>query len=95
MNKLDQFNALMCYIEDNPEVIAPHGEEGEQVLSQIEEACLNQNVAALEQGIDSFLTLLMGERAMRGFSPVGSEKAIEQFNSIQKLTRSVLDKMEK
>jgi hypothetical protein len=94
MNKLDQFNALICYIEENPEVIAPHGEEGTQVLSQVEEACLNEDVAALAEGIDSFLTLLMGEQTMRGFAPVGSEKAIEQFNSIQKATRSVLDKME-
>jgi hypothetical protein len=94
MNKLDQFNALMCYIEDHPEIIAPHGEEGRQVLSQIEEACVNQDVGGLTNGIDIFLTLLMGERTMRGFTPVGSEKAVEQFNSIQKVTRSVLDKME-
>jgi len=94
MNKLDQFNALMSYVEDNPQVIAPHGEDGEQLLNQIEEACLNQDVEALEKGIDSFLTLLMGEAKMRAFAPVDSQKAIERFNSIQKVTRSVLEKME-
>jgi hypothetical protein len=95
MNKFEQFNALMCYIENNPEVIARYGDEGRQVLEQVEEACLNQDGEALDKGVDDFLTLLMGEQTMRGFTPVGSQKTIEQFNSIQKATRTVLDKMEK
>lgn len=95
MDKLEQFNALMCYIEDNQQLIAQHGEEGRRILGHIEEACLNQDAAALDKGIDNFLNLLMGDQTMRGFAPVGSQKAIEQFNSIQKATRSVLDKMEK
>lgn len=95
MDKLEQFNALMCYVEDNPQVIAQYGEDGKRVLAQIETACLNQDAQALDKGIDRFLDLLMGDQTMRGFAPVGSQKAIEQFNSIQKVTRSVLDKMEK
>jgi len=95
MNKLEQFNALMCYIESNPEVIDRYGEEGRQVLEQVEQACLNQDGEALDKGVDDFLTLLMGKQTMRGFTPSGSEKTIEQFNSLQKATRTVLDKMEK
>ena len=95
MNKLEQFNALMCYIESNPEVIAGYGEEGKEILEQVEVACLNQDGEGLNKGIDDFLTLLMGEQTMRGFTPVGSQKTIEQFNSIQKATRTVLDKMDK
>jgi len=94
MNKLNQFRALVCHVRDNPQVIAPHGEEGKRILSQMEEACLNEDVSALTEGIDSFLALLMGERTMEGLSPVDSQEAIEQFNSIQKVTRAVLDKLE-
>ena len=95
MDKLEQFNALVCYIEDHPGLMTRHSKQGTLVLSQIEQACLDRDANALATGIDEFLTLLMGEQLMRGFAPVRSEKAIEQFNSIQKATRAVLDKMEK
>ncbi len=94
MNKLDQFNALISYAQDNPQVITPHGERGKQILSQIEEACLNEDTELLSKGIDSFLTMLMGEQTMRGFSPVASENITGEFNRIQKVTRAVLDSME-
>ncbi len=94
MNRLDQFKALISYVRDNPQVIAPHGEDGKQILNRIEEACLNQDVEALEMGIDSFLTLLMGERTMRGFAHIPSDEVAERFNSIQKVTRSALEKLE-
>lgn len=95
MDKLEQFSALVCYVEDHPELMAHYSEEGKRILTQTEQACLDRDAEALATGIDDFLTLLMGQQLMRGFAPVRSEKAIEQFNSIQKPTRAVLDKMEK
>jgi phage portal protein BeeE len=94
LNKLEQFNALMRYVEDNPQAISRQREEGRQILGQIERACQIKDAEALDKGIDCFLKLFMGDQTMRGFTPVGSQKAIEQFNSIQKATRAVLDKME-
>lgn len=94
MSRLDQFNALMSYIEENPQILAEHGEKGTQILRQIEEACLVQDAEALSDGIDEFISLFMGDQILRGLAPASSQKPIEQFNSIRKATRSVLDKME-
>lgn len=95
MSRLDQFNALMSYIEENPQILAEHGERGTQILRRVEEACLVQDAEALSDGIDEFTSLLMADQILRGFAPARSQKAIEHFNSIRKATRSVLDKMEK
>ena len=51
MSRLDQFNALMSYIEENPQILAEHGERGTQSLRRIEEACLAQDAEALSDGI--------------------------------------------
>ncbi len=60
MSRLDQFNALMSYIEENPQILAEHGERGTQILRRIEEACLVQDAEALSDGIDEFISLLTG-----------------------------------
>jgi hypothetical protein len=65
------------------------------MLEQIEQACLLQDAEALSESIDGFLDLLTGSDTMRGFTPVGSQKSVEQFNSVRKATRSVLDKIQK
>jgi hypothetical protein len=95
MDRLEQFTALMSYIEDNPTVLAQHRDESKALLEQVEKSCLTQNAQDLSSAIDAFLALLLGDRAMRGFAPTGSQKAVEQFNSVHKATRSVLDKMQK
>jgi hypothetical protein len=95
MDKTEQFTALMRYIEEKPEVLAQHSGEGKALLEDIEEACLTRNAQDLGKSIDAFLSLLMGDQTMRGFTPTASEKAVEQFNSVHKATRSVLDKMQK
>jgi hypothetical protein len=95
MDKIERFTALMRYIEENPEALAQHSEEGQALLEQIEQACQTRDAQGLNEGIDGFLSLLMGDQAMRGFAPIGSQKAVEQFNSVRKATRSVLDKMQK
>jgi hypothetical protein len=95
MDKLERFTALMRYIEENPEVLAQHGEEGKALLEQIEQACQTRDAQNLREGIDGFLSLLTGDQTMRGFAPTGSQQAVEQFNSVRKATRSVLDKMQK
>lgn len=51
MSRLDQFNALMSYIEENPQILAEHGERGTQILRRIEEACLVQDAEALSDGM--------------------------------------------
>jgi hypothetical protein len=95
MDKIEQFTAVMHYIEEKPEVLARYSGEGRVLLEEIEEACLTRNAQDLSKGIDAFLSLLMGDQTMRGFTPTASQKAVEQFNSVRKATRSVLDKMQK
>jgi hypothetical protein len=95
MDRIERFTALMRYVEDKPEVLAQHSGEGKALLEEIEQACLTRNAQHLGKSIDAFLSLLMGDQSMRGFTPTASEKAVEQFNSVRKATRSVLDKMQK
>jgi len=95
MNKLEQFTSLMRYIEENPGVLAQHADESKALLEQVDKSCLERNAQDLSSTIDAFLSLFMGDRAMRGFAPTESQKAVEQFNSVHKATRSVLDKMQK
>jgi hypothetical protein len=95
MDKVQQFTALMHYAEEDPGVLSRCGEIGKAMLEQIEQACLLQDAEALSVSIDGFLDLLAGSDAMRGFTPVGSQKSVEQFNSVRKATRSVLDKIQK
>ena len=95
MDKVQQFTALMQYVEEDPGVLSRYGEIGKAMLEQIEQACLLEDAEALNESIDGFLDLLMGSDTMRGFTPVGSQKSVEQFNSVRKATRSVLDKIQK
>jgi hypothetical protein len=95
MNKVEQFTSLMRYIEENPGVLAEHAEESQALLEQVEKSCLARNARDLDDTIDAFLSLFLGDRAMRGFAPTPSQEAVEQFNSVRKATRSVLDKMQK
>jgi hypothetical protein len=95
MDKVQQFTALMRYVEEDPGVLSRYGEIGKAMLEQIEQACLLQDADALSESIEGFLDLLTGSDTMRGFTPVGSQKSVEQFNSVRKATRLVLDKMQK
>jgi hypothetical protein len=95
MDKLEQFTALMQYAAEDPGVLSRYGEIGKAMLEQIEQACLLRDAEALGESIDGFLDLLAGSDSMRGFTPVGSQKSVEQFNSVRKATRSVLDKIQK
>jgi hypothetical protein len=95
MNKVQQYTSLMRYIEENPAVLAEHADEGRALLEQVEKSCLARNAQELSTAIDAFLALFMGDRSMRGFAPTQSQQAVEQFNSVRKATRSVLDKMQK
>ena len=95
MNKVEQYTSLMRYLEENPGVLAEHADESMPLLEQVEKSCLARNSQELGNAIDAFLSLFLGDRAMRGFAPTQSQQAVEQFNSVRKATRSVLDKMQK
>ena len=95
MDTLEQFTAVMRYFEEDPAALRQHGEIAKAMLEQIEQACLLQDAEALRDGIDGFLSLLVDSDGMRGFTPVESQKAGEQFNSVRQAARSVLDKMPK
>jgi hypothetical protein len=95
MDKVQQFTALMRYVEEDPGVLSRYGEIGKAMLEQIEQACVLQDAEALSESVDAFLDLLTGSDTMRGFTPVGPQKSVEQFNSVRKATRSVLDKIKK
>ncbi len=95
MNKVEQYTSLMRYIEENPAVLTEHADESRALLEQVEKSCQARNAQELSSAIDAFLSLFLGDRAMRGFAPAPSQQAVEQFNSVRKATRSVLDKMQK
>jgi hypothetical protein len=93
MDKMERFNALIGYIESNPEIMERHGKLGVAVMEQIVRACNAQSQTALDEGIDAFMELVAGGQSMRGITPSAPTSSVEQFNRIEKATKAVLEKI--